>query len=273
MLYKRIFPPQYNKLPTEKRTISLVLVFVADIVLLCFFTIGMDMNSFLTIFWGVVLFFIGRAIVLKKADIRENEVNEQNDRIFNNFHKFPLKVCTGKRLANGNSALPPVDFSMWIDKEELHFSSVAQKDDFGEIVIPLKNISFFQKNQAGAVLFLSDGSERAEFFFDSNGYNSLKKLIPNREKIQNFKQPSNFNTNNIVINIEAPQEKKGAKCAYCGKYIPYGQTTCPDCGAENPAYDRIDKDEIERLNELKDLLDRNAISSQEYERLKKQIIN
>lgn len=269
MFYQKKQPPEYEKVPSYATFWLLVLG--VPMLLTALMTLG-DASFLFTLTICVPLVFVMRQIAFSTLPCCTAQ--KQNAKIFRDFHQFTGRVYTGRRGSNC-SDIPDVELAFWICRDELHISSNLQADDFGEIIIPFENIDYFSKDNTYKItlLNLKDGKEKKELSFDYNTYTALNSLIPRYERSRVMKRsPSNI-YNTVIFNNEAPKEKKGAKCAYCGKYIPYGQTTCPDCGAENPAYDRIDKDEIERLNELKDLLDRNAISSQEYERLKKHIIN
>lgn len=270
MLYRKKHPPEYKKAPSY--TMFWLFILGVPIILTIILTLG-EVPFFATLIICVPLVFIFRQIAFHILPCCT--VQEQNSKIFREFHQFTGRVYVGRRGPKC-FIFPDVDLAFWVCNDELHISSNLQTDDFGEIVIPFENIDYFSKDNTYKItlLNLKDGKEKRELSFDYNTYTAFNALIPQFERSRvlsrsNSKSPSNT----VIFNFEAEKKEKGAKCPYCGTYIPYEKTICPECGAANPAFDRINDDEIERLKKLKQLLDSGAITQEEYDRMKKQIIN
>lgn len=269
MFYQKKQPPKYDEVPSD--TMFRFLALGVPMILAAFMTLA-DASFLFTLIICVPLVFIIRKIAF--CTLPRFKVQKNNDKIFRDFHQFTGRVYVGRR-GPGFSIFPDVDLAFWVRNNELHISSNAQTNDFGEIIIPFENIDYFSKDNTYKItlLNLKEGKEKKELSFDYNTYTALNSLIPKYERSRVMKRsPSNI-YNTVIFNNEVPKKEKGAKCVYCGTYIPYEKTTCPECGAANPAFDRIDDEDIERLKKLKQLLDSGAITQEEYRTLKDRIIN
>lgn len=270
MFYQNKRPPEYKKVPSY--AMFWLFVLGAPSIITIILTLGevsILVTLIICITLGLILFRIAFYILPCCT------VQQQNGRIFREFHKFTGRVYVG-RPGPRCFIFPDVDLAFWVRDNELHISSNLQTDDFGEIIIPFENIDYFSKDNTYKITLLSlkDGKEKRELSFDYNTYTAFNSLIPQFERGRVLSRSiSKSPSNTVIFNFEAEKKEKGAKCPYCGTYIPYEKTICPECGAANPAFDRINDDEIERLKKLKQLLDSGAVTQEEYDRMKKRIIN
>lgn len=271
MLYKKINSPEYKKVPSYVP--FCLIVFGIPIAVTAWMTIK-ELDFFIILIICVPLTFVLRRIALDTLPCCTAQ--SYNYQIFKEYHQFPDRIYLGRPMKSSYSVFPNVELAIWIRGDELHFCSNHQKEDFGEIIIPFKNIDFFSKDEIYKItqLTLKDEKETKELSFDYSTYISFNTLIPQFKRSRALRRANSNNASNTVMfNFEAEKKEKGSKCAYCGTYIPYEQTTCSACGAVNPIFDRINDDDIEKLKKIKELLDSKAITQEEYDRMKKQIIN
>lgn len=206
-----------------------------------------------------------------------NEKKRKNADIFKEYYNFPDDLYR-VRLLDGIYDIPEVEMAAWLKNDELHISAVEYKYDFGEIIIPTKNIVFFVRdgdfytktvlNRDGrliggliagptgvlmgtntsaetvevdkrrTILYLQCGGEEKALFFSSGTYNSFMSMLPQLE----YKR---------VVSKQRLKETRAEKA-------PSVKDT---------------SDNFEQIKKLKELLDMGAISQEEYDLKKQELLS
>lgn len=309
MIYKLIEPPEYIDTSGSKRTIIKIVVTIIVTVLTFSLSIApflpdkgiyydayTDNNGYISPEdkqtaeryyrknWeesfgagcGVCLFgaFVFGLITLGVLSIfLPNERNIENINHFNDYYKFPTNRFHAAFI-NETHKIPVVPMIIWKNENEVHMSANNYKNDFGKVIIPFENIVFFVRDGdfytkteisrngriiggliAGptgfltgtntsaetievdnrqTILYLENDGNEETWFFDSETYNSLMQIIPQFEYKKVVSKPKN--------NDVAPTSASKS-------------------------------DNLEQIKKLKELLDIGAISQDEFDSKKQELLN
>lgn len=267
MLYQFKEPIEYKKLPSS---FPVILVKIILPIIITIFVIIFTLNTFASVFALIISLIVGFIITW---DFPYNKVKRENFELFRSYHDFrgSVKILNfSKRIPK----LPNVNMAAWSKKNELHICANEQKDDFGEVIIPFENIVFFVRDgdfytkteisrngrivggliagptgfltgtnttattievdKRQTILYLENDGNEETWFFDSQTYNSLMEIIPQFEYKKVVSKPKN--------NDVAP------------------------ASASKP-------DNLEQIKKLKELLDIGAISQDEFDSKKQELLN
>lgn len=210
-----------------------------------------------------------------------NEKKQKNADIFKDYYNFPDDLYR-VRLQDGIDDIPDVEMAAWLKNNDLHISAAEYKNDFGEIIIPTKNIVFFVRdgdfytktvlNRDGrliggliagptgflvgtntsaetvevdkrtTILYLECGGEEQTLFFDSATYNNFMSMLPQFEYKKVVSKSSIKESKNSIKVEKSPKIKNTS-------------------------------DNLEQIKQLKELLDIGAISQEEYDLKKQELLS
>lgn len=197
-----------------------------------------------------------------------NEKKIENSKKFKEYHKFCGNVYVAN-LKSKISNIPDVEMVIWSTDNELHISSNRYQDDFGEIIVPYKNIVFFVR----------DGD-----FYTKTELNRDGRIIGGL-----IAGPTGFlvgtNTSAQTIEVDKRQTILYLECegkeetwlfssaTYDGFMSLIPQFEYKKVVSKPQAIVNNNSNNIEQIKQLKELLDIGAISQSEFDLKKKELLN